>query len=112
MYNNNIDFTYYIHYETNGYDFCLSMFTGATHTKAFKRLKGKASETFCHTWQVKHQVGISEKDKSRSRVDDVVDSRLLNVGHVAQNGEDQNSSQEASQSVYNASDDGVPAKRG
>ena len=104
-----------MNHETNGFDFCLSMFTGATHTlpvKAFKRLKGKASETFCPTWQVKHQVWISEKDKSRSRVDYVVDSRLLNVGHVAQNGEDQNTSQEASQSVHNASDDGVPAKRG
>ena len=93
------------------------MFTGATHTlpvKAFKRLIEKTSEAFvlCHTWQIKHQVWISEKDKSGSRVDDVVDSRLLNVGHVAQNGEDQNSCQEASQSVYNASDDGVPAKRG
>ena len=59
--------------------------------------------------QVEDEVGVRQEDEAGAGVDHVVDGRLLDVGHVPQDGEDQDAGQQAGQRVDDASNDGVPA---
>ena len=61
--------------------------------------------------QVEDQVRIGQEDQSGSGIDDGVDRSLLDVSHVAEDGEDQDTGQQTSRRVDDASDDGIPAKK-
>ena len=60
--------------------------------------------------QGEHQVGVGEEDEAWSRVDDVVDGGAGDEGHVAEDGEHEDSGQQAGQRVHNARDDRVPVQ--
>ena len=53
------------------------------------------------------QVGVGEEDEAGTAVNDIVNGCLLNVGHVAEDGEHQDTSKQARQGVHDASDDRV-----
>ena len=59
---------------------------------------------------IKYQVRISEEDEARAAVHHIVYGGLLDVGHVAKDGEDQHACQQAREGVHNAGDDGIPEK--
>jgi hypothetical protein len=61
--------------------------------------------------KTEHEIWICEEDESRSRVDDLRDRRLLDVGHVAQDGEDEDAGDQAGAGVDHASDESVPEKK-
>ena len=50
---------------------------------------------------------LKKKIITRSGVDDVLYGRLLHVGHVAENGEDEDAGQQARAGVDEASYDGI-----
>ena len=54
------------------------------------------------------QVRVGEEHKARSAVDYLINGCLLYVRHVAQDGEDEDTSDEAGHGVDDARDDGVP----
>ena len=58
--------------------------------------------------QGEDEVGVGEEDEARAGVDDVVDGGAGDESHVAEDGEDEDSSQQAGQCVHNAGDDCVP----
>ena len=57
-----------------------------------------------------HQIRICEEDKTRTTVDDLVYGGLLNVRHIAQDGEHENPSEKAGQCVDNTGDNCIPEK--
>ena len=61
--------------------------------------------------EIEDQVRIREEDQSGSGVDHFVDGGLLDVGHVAQDREDQDSGGQTCESVDNAGDYGIPGER-
>ena len=54
------------------------------------------------------EVGVGEEDEAGPAVDDIVYGGLLDVSHVAEDGEDQHPRQQAGQGVHYAGDYGVP----
>ena len=59
--------------------------------------------------QGENEVRVGEEDETRAGVDDVVDGGAGDESHVAEDGEDKHSSQQAGQCVHDACDDCVPA---
>ena len=60
--------------------------------------------------QGEDEVGVGEEDEARAGVDDVVDGGAGDESHVAEDGEDEDASQQAGQCVHNACDDCVPER--
>ena len=54
------------------------------------------------------EVWVGEEDQAWPRVDNVVDGGAGDGGHVAQDGEDEDPSEEAGEGVDDTGDDGVP----
>ena len=60
--------------------------------------------------QGEHEVRVGEEDQAGAGVDDVVDGGAGDESHVAEDGEDEDASQQAGQCVHNACDDCVPER--
>ena len=58
--------------------------------------------------QREDEVWVGEEDEAGAGVDDVVDGGAGDESHVAEDGEDEDSSQQAGQCVHNACDDCIP----
>ena len=60
--------------------------------------------------QGENEVRVGEEDQAGAGVDDVVDGGAGDEGHVAEDGEHEDSGQQAGQRVHNARDDRVPVQ--
>ena len=82
-------------------------FERCSRSKTYQKHSEENESPEYRKWKFEDQIWISEEDKTRAGINDVLNCRFLNMSHVTQNRKYQDAGQQTSQSVHNTSDDSV-----